>query len=40
MTTFLAAVPSIALATSAPRDLAIVKAVADFATAAQSHILS
>lgn len=40
MITFPAAVPGIALATSAPRDSAMVKTVADFATAAQGHIFS
>src|SRR3954470_16699961 len=40
MTTFLASVPRIFLATSAPRDGAITKTVTSFVTAAQSHILS
>src|SRR3954469_13399126 len=40
MTTFRASVPSRPLAMSAPRDLAMVKTVADFVMAAQSHILS
>ena len=37
MTTPLTAVPSLAPASSAPPDLAMVKAVADFAAAARSH---
>ena len=40
MTTFRAAVPSIPLATSAPREVAMVKTVTSWVTATQSHALS
>ena len=40
MTTLLAAVPSMPLATSAPREVAMVKTVTSLVTAPQSHALS